>query len=105
MNRLRTTPEHLKAQGNRLMSQGESLGTLVKAMISVVDSISATGWSGDAATAYKSRFDALSDDADRMRQLLNETGEALMQIADEYISAEEANAGAANSLPEDVYGE
>ena len=103
MNILKTTPEHLRSEAGKLQLQGETLSSKVTEMISVVNEISAAGWSGDAATAYKGRFAELQDDANRMKDYLNETGDQLIQIADQYQKAEEANAQAASSLAVDIF--
>lgn len=103
MERLRTTPAQLRTQAGRLQTQGETIASIVEKMISLVDSIGVTTWSGDAASRYKSQFDELRDDAGRMRTLLNNTRESLDQIADAYQSAEDTNAALAGSLPTDVF--
>lgn len=103
MNILRTTPEQLKAEANRLQMHGEAMAAKVEEMISCVDAIGGAGWSGDAATAYKAQFNELHDDANRMKDFLTNTSEQLNAIADQYIKAEEANAQAAHSLPTDIF--
>lgn len=103
MNILRCTPEQLKSEAGKISLQGENLAAKVDSMISVVDSIGGAGWSGDAATAYKTQFDELKDDATRMREFLTNTSEQLNAIADQYTAAEEANAQIAHSLPTDIF--
>lgn len=103
MNILRTTPEQLKSEANRLQTQGETMASKVEEMISCVDAIGGAGWSGDAATAYKTQFSELQDDAARMKDFLTQTSEQLNAIADQYIKAEEANAQIAHSLPTDIF--
>lgn len=103
MERLRTTPAQLKTQAGRLQTQGETIATYVEKMINLVDSIGATTWSGDAASAYKNQFDELNDDAKRMKELLVQTREKLDQIADAYQQAEDTNTSLAGSLPTDVF--
>lgn len=103
MEVLRTTPSQLKIQAGRLQTQGEAIASVVERMISLVDSIGATTWSGDAASKYRSQFDELGDDANRMRKLLNTTRESLDEIADGYQTAEDTNVSLASSLPIDVF--
>lgn len=103
MNILRTTPEQLKSEANRLQLQGETMAAKVEEMIACVDAIGGAGWSGDAATAYKAQFGELRDDVQRMKQYLDNTSEQLNAIADQYIKAEEANAQAAHQLPTDIF--
>lgn len=103
MDRLRTTPAHLKAQASKLKAQGDKIGNTVEEIINAVESISATVWSGEAATAYKNQIEELSDDARRMETLLNETSDKLNMIADTYADAEEMNTSVAHSLPTDIF--
>ncbi len=103
MERLRTTPAQLRTQAGRLQAEGETIATIVEKMISLVDSIGVTTWSGDAASRYKSQFDELGDDAGRMRNLLNDTCDKLEQIASAYQDAEDANVSLAGTLPTDVF--
>lgn len=103
MNILRTSPEQLKSDASRLELQGDNLAAKVEQMISVVDSIGGAGWSGDAATAFKTVFAELQDDATRMREFLSNVHDQLNAIADQYIQAEEQNSQAAHALPTDIF--
>ncbi len=103
MDRLRTTPMQLRLMGGKLQAQGEKIGDIVERMINLVNSMSATTWSGQAASAYKEKFDELNNDAKNMRELLNNIQEKLDNIANTYEQAEEANTSLANSLPIDIF--
>lgn len=103
MQKLRTTPAQLRAQGTKIQQNGEDIASKMEQMIALVNEIGGTTWSGDAATAYKQKFSEMQDDANRMKQLLIDANEALDNIATQYEQAEEANASAVRSLQSDIF--
>lgn len=103
MERLRTTPAELRAQGTKIQQNGEDIANKMEQMIALVNEIGGTTWSGDAATAYKAKFSEMQDDANRMKDLLIDANERLDNIAAQYEQAEEANASVARSLQSDIF--
>ncbi len=71
-------------------------------MTNIVNQLSGRVWSGEAAEAYKRKFQQLQDDIDRMVNMIDEHVKDLMQMADVYERAENANKELANSLKDDV---
>lgn len=103
MNMLNVTPEQLDSKAAELDTRGTEVSSIVEEMISLIDSIGATQWSGEAATAYKNKFDELRDDAQRMKQDLSQAADSLKQIAAQYRQAEEQNQAVASSLAADIF--
>ena len=75
---------------------------MTQGMTNIVNQLSGRVWSGEAAEAYKRKFQQLQDDIDRMVNMIDEHVKDLMQMADVYERAENANKELANSLKDDV---
>lgn len=99
---LRVTPEKLQSTASSFEGTGSTIQNLTQQMTSIVTSLSGQVWSGEAATAYVNKFNGLQDDMDRIYKMVQEHSTDLIEMAQQYISAESANADMANSLSADV---
>lgn len=99
---LRVTPEKLQATASSFEGTGGTVQNLTQQMTSIVTSLSGQVWSGEAATAYVNKFNGLQDDMDRIYKMIKEHSDDLIEMAQQYSSAESANADLANSLSSDV---
>ncbi len=99
---LKVTPEELKNAAGSFEDTGRSVNTTTQAMLTLINEINGVVWSGEAASAYKTKFAGLSDDMNKLYSMINEHVSDLRQIADEYIKAEDANRELANTLASDV---
>lgn len=98
---LKVTPERLESAANEFSSTASTVSTLTNEMTSLVNGLS-SAWTGEAATTYNSKFNALNDDIQRMVAMINEHSADLIEMANTYKTAEQANASLANSLLENV---
>lgn len=103
MDILKTTPEQLRTKAGQLEAAGGKIKSDTERMISIVDGIGGSVWSGEAATAYQKQFGELRDDSDRMKKVIDDLKEKLTQIAQAYSDVEEEVTSQANSLPDDVF--
>lgn len=99
---LRVSPEKLQATASSFEATGTTVSNLTQQMTSIVTSLSGQVWSGEAATAYVNKFNGLQDDMTRIYKMIKEHSDDLIEMAQQYMSAESANADLANSLSSDV---
>ena len=99
---LRVSPEKLQATASSFESTGSTVNGLTQQMTSIVTSLSGQVWTGTAATAYVNKFNGLQDDMNRIYKMIQEHSTDLIEMAQLYTNAENANADLANSLSSDV---
>ena len=99
---LRVTPEKLQSTASNFESTGNTIMNLTQQMTSIVSSLSGQIWSGEAATSYVNKFNGLQDDMERIHKMVQEHSKDLQEVAQQFISAENANKDLANSLSSDV---
>ena len=101
-NIINVTPEKLRSTASSFQSTGTSVRQTTSEMMSVINGISHAIWSGDAGSAYISKFKGLDADVSRMCRMINKQVEHLNTIAQEYMSTEEQAASAAAVLQNNV---
>ncbi len=99
---LRVDPNVLQTTAASFDSTGASVNNLTQQMTSIVTGLTGQVWSGEAATAYVTKFNGLQDDMNRIYKMIKEHSEDLTEFAQQYISAENTNTDLANSLSADV---
>lgn len=99
---LKVEPAKLKSTANSFNNQGREIQRLTNNMTQTVNQFTGNIWSGEAATAYKRKFDNLQDDINRMIRMINEHVTDLIDMANEYEKSENANKSLANSLKDDI---
>lgn len=99
---LRVTPEKLQSTASSFESTGATIMNLTQQMTSIVTSLSGQVWSGEAATSYVNKFNGLQDDMERIHKMVQEHSKDLQEVAQQFITAENANKDLANSLSSDV---
>lgn len=99
---LRVTPEKLQSTASSFEATGSTVNNLTQQMTSIVTSLSGQVWSGEAATAYVGKFNGLQDDMTRIYKMIKEHSDDLINMAQQYASAESASTDLANSLSSDV---
>ena len=99
---LRVTPEKLQSTAASFESTGSNIMNLTQQMTSIVTGLSGQIWSGEAATSYVNKFNGLQDDMERIHKMVQEHSKDLQEVAQQFISAENANKDLANSLSSDV---
>lgn len=99
---LRVTPEKLQSTAASFESTGSTIMNLTQQMTSIVTGLSGQIWSGEAATSYVNKFNGLQDDMERIHKMVQEHSKDLQEVAQQFITAENANKDLANSLSSDV---
>lgn len=99
---LKVSTAKLTSTANSFNSTGNQIKNVTNQMTTLVNALSGTVWSGDAANAYKKKFGQLQDDINRMVKMVNEHVTDLNAMAKQYETAETANINLSNSLSGDV---
>ena len=101
-NYLKVTPERLNAVSAELEGENNTMKGHTDRMVSLVAEIAGDIWSGDAATAYKTKFAGLQDDIAALYRMVNEHVTDLQEMAANYTEAETANQEVAGGLSSDI---
>lgn len=99
---LKVEPSRLKSTASNFQSTGQHIQRMTQTMTNIVNQLSGSIWSGEAADAYKRKFGQLQDDINRMVKMINEHVTDLNAMASEYERVENTNKNLANSLKGDV---
>ncbi len=99
---LRVTPQQLERTASGFESKAREVQTITQQMTSTVTSLTGQVWSGEAATAYVTKFKGLQDDMDRIYKMIQEHSDDLIQMARQYSDVETKNEDLANQLASDV---
>jgi len=99
---LKVTPQKLRTTAEEFNAKNENIRTCTGEMISQITQISGDVWSGDAATAYISKFKGLQENIDLMCTRLKTQASNLETIAMEYESAESSNESLASGLASSI---
>jgi len=99
---LKVEPSRLKSTAANFQSTGQHIQRMTQSMTSVVNQLSGSIWSGEAADAYKRKFGQLQDDINRMVKMISEHVTDLNAMATEYERVENTNKNLVNSLKGDV---
>lgn len=98
---IKVSPEKLEAAATEFSSTASTVSALTNEMTDMVNGLSGA-WTGEAATAYTTKFNGLNDDIQRMIAMINEHSADLIEMAGTYRSTEQANESLANSLTDNV---
>lgn len=98
---IKVDPQKLISTSEEFGTTGGQVKTITDNMMSIIDSLKSI-WEGDAATAYNTKFHQLDDDMQRMYSMIQEHVKDLNEMAQQYITAENANIDTGNSLAGDV---
>lgn len=98
---LRVTPQTLQNTSAEFSNNGTEIANLTQQMTDIVNGLSSF-WSGDAADAFKTKFAGLSDDIQRLINMVKEHAADLSDMAQVYIDADIANTDLISNLSSDV---
>lgn len=101
-NVIHVTPEKLKSSAASFKDTGAEIKRTTSQMMELITGISGTVWSGEACSAYLSKFKGLDSDIAKMCKMVEDQAQHLVSIADEYQSAEAQNKAAAATLKNNV---
>ncbi len=98
---LKVTPEKLIEASDEFKSTGSTIQSTTNNMLEIINGLG-TSWLGEASESYIGQFDKLEDDMEKMHRMINEHVADLQEMAQQYISAEQANVETAQALAGDV---
>lgn len=95
------TPEKLISTSQEFSSTASQVQSVTQQMLQIVRSMNSV-WSGEASTAYTTKFNSLEDDMTSMYKMITEHSQDLQEMARNYQQAETANIETSNSLQSDI---
>ena len=98
---IKVDPQKLISTADEFNGTGNQVKSLTDNMVSIIDSLRSV-WEGEAATTYNTKFHQLQDDMDKMYRMIQEHVKDLNEMAQQYITAENANIETGSSLTGDV---
>ena len=98
---IKVDPQKLISTADEFNGTGGQVKSLTDNMVSIIDSLKAA-WEGEAATTYNTKFHQLQDDMDKMYRMIQEHVKDLNEMAQQYMTAENANIDTGSSLAGDV---
>lgn len=100
---IRVTPETLRQKAGELDTNASEARTLTAQMTELALQLTGRIWSGDAQTAYVSRFRTLQDTIDQYTPLLLRHAANLRTISDHYEATETEATNMSSSLPGNIF--
>lgn len=94
---IRVAPDRLIQASQEFSTQGNTIQSLTAEMVNRITALS-SAWEGDASIAYINKFKSLESDIQIMNRMIQEHVADLQQMAELYISAENANVEDASAL-------
>ena len=98
---LLVTPEKLISTSQEFSGSASQVQQITNQMLEIINSLSST-WSGEAHTAYHTKFNALNNDMARIHKMIMEHSNDLNEMAANYKTAESTNVEAGSALQPDV---
>jgi WXG100 family type VII secretion target len=98
---LKVSTDQLKSAAGQFSTSASTVSTLTQSMTTLVDGLSSI-WTGEAANAYRAKFDGLNDDIALINKKIQEHVDDLNQMADNYANAENDINTQVNTLSSDV---
>lgn len=99
---IKVSTDKLRSTATAFSNTGKAIQTLTTQMTQTVNALSGETFSGEAATAYRKKFNDLQDDINRMIRMINEHVSDLNEMAAEWDRTEGANVSKAGTLSSDV---
>ena len=91
----------LRAASGEFGSTNGQIKAITTEMTELVNSLKGT-WTGEAADAFTSKFNQLSDDMEKIYRMVDEHVKDLQEMATQYEKAETENIETSNGLAGDV---
>ena len=98
---LRVTPQTLQNTASEFSTTGGEIANLTQQMTDLVNNLSSF-WQGEASDAFKAKFAGLSDDIQRLINMVKEHAQDLTDMAQVYIDADIVNSDLISNLSSDV---
>lgn len=97
-----TDASDLKTEASGFANSASDFNTITNQMLETVNDSLASGWEGEASTAYNTKFNNLRKEMDHIYKMCEEYSNDLIQIADRYIDVEGRNQEIANKLNDEL---
>ncbi len=94
---IKVSPDKLISTATDFSTQSRNITTLTSEMINRISSMSSS-WTGDAATAYITKFKSLEKDIQMLNRMIQEHIRDLNQMANVYAQTEKTNSQDAGAL-------
>ena len=101
-NMIRVTPDKLTSASSQFLATAGEVKSLTSNMTSTVQQLTGNVWSGEAASAYTSKFNSLQADINKLYTMIKTHSEHLSTIAKAYGTGESENQATANALSSSV---
>lgn len=98
---LKVSSDKLRGAANEFSTTNGQVQSITSEMNSLVNGLSGV-WTGEAAEAFKAKFNQLNDDMTRIHKMIDEHSKDLMEMATVYDEAEKTGIDAINGLQGDV---
>ena len=98
---LKVTPEKLRSASGEFAGTNSQVQAITGQMTDLVNSLNSI-WYGEAADAFKGKFNQLADDIERIHRMIDEHVKDLQEMATQYENAEKLSIDSANALAGDV---
>lgn len=98
---LKVDPQKLISTSEEFSTIDGQVSTLTEQMVSIVDSLKGS-WEGEASNTYSMQFHQLEDDMQTMHRMIEEHVKDLQEMAQQYITAENANIETGSALLGDI---
>ena len=101
---IKVSTQELRSASSQFSSYGSEIQNLTSQMLSLISGITGAVWSGEAASAYQSKFAGLEADISKINKMIQEhvTDFALNTMADEYDRAEQQAQQEASALKNNI---
>ncbi|MBQ9644686.1 MAG: WXG100 family type VII secretion target [Lachnospiraceae bacterium] len=102
---IRVTPEMLQKDAAELDRHARNIKKTTESITAMVMKLSGPTWSGEAQSAYMTKFKALQDRITPIQDMIIKHAGNLTVISQQYSQTETASKEEAGKLPTDVFGE
>ena len=102
---IRVTPEMLQKDAAELDRHARDIKKTTESITAMVMKLSGPTWSGEAQSAYMTKFKALQDRITPIQDMIIKHAGNLTVISQQYSQTETASKEEAGKLPTDVFGE
>ena len=102
-NIIKVEPTKLRAAASQFSSTSGQIKNATNSMTQAIHQLTGTVWSGNAATAYISKFNGLNDEIAKIDKMIQEHVDDLNKMAAEYDRAESENRQTASSLKDNLF--
>ena len=100
---LKVETTKLKSAASEFANTSSQIKNATNTMVQTVQQLTGSVWSGDAATAYTSKFNGLSDEIQKIDRMIQEHVQDLNDMAAQYERAESEAQQTASSLNAEIF--